>query len=73
MFASTTLEDLMSQLKRWYDIDVEYVVPDVKRYEFRGAINRDMNLMDVLSIVEKTSNVIFNVQGRTIKVATKIK
>ena len=73
VFASTTLEDLMSQLKRWYDIDVEYVVPDVKRYEFRGAINRDMNLMDVLSIVEKTSNVIFNVQGRTIKVATKIK
>ena len=73
VFASTTLEDLMSQLKRWSDIDVEYVVPDVKRYEFRGAINRDMNLMDVLSIVEKTSNVIFNVQGRTIKVATKIK
>lgn len=73
VFASTTLEDLMSQLKRWYDIDVEYVVPDVKRYEFRGAINRDMDLMNVLSIVEKTSNVIFNVQGRTIKVATKIK
>ena len=73
VFASTTLEDLMCQLKRWYDIDVEYVVPGVKRYEFRGAINRDMDLMDVLSIVEKTSNVIFDVQGRTIKVATKIK
>ena len=71
VFPSTTLEELMHQLKRWYDIEVKYQAPEVRRYEFRGAINRDMDLRKVLSLVEKTSNVIFNVQGRKIYVAIK--
>ncbi|WP_288633576.1 FecR family protein [uncultured Butyricimonas sp.] len=71
VFPSTTLGDLMCQLKRWYDIDVVYLSPEAKGYEFRGAINRDMDLKNVLAIVEKTSNVIFDINGRTIKVAIK--
>lgn len=71
VFSSTTLEELMHQLERWYDIEVKYQAPEVRRYEFRGAINRDMDLRKVLSLVEKTSNVIFNVQGRKIYVAIK--
>ena len=73
VFPSTTLGDLMCQLKRWYDIDVVYLAPEVKGYEFRGAINRDMDLKNVLAIVEKTSNVIFDINGRTIKVTIKSK
>ena len=45
----------------------------MKGYEFRGAINRDMDLKNVLAIVEKTSNVIFDINGRTIKVTIKSK
>lgn len=71
VFPSTTLGDLMCQLKRWYDIEVVYLAPEAKGYEFRGAINRDMDLKNVLAIVEKTSNVIFEINGRTIKVAIK--
>ena len=71
VFPSTTLGDLMCQLKRWYDIDVVYLSPEAKGYEFRGAINRDMDLKNVLAIVEKTSNVVFDINGRTIKVAIK--
>ena len=73
VFPSTTLGDLMCQLKRWYDIDVVYLAPEAKGYEFRGAINRDMDLKNVLAIVEKTSNVIFDINGRTIKVTIKSK
>ena len=71
VFPSTTLGDLMCQLKRWYDIDVVYLSPEAKGYEFRGAINRDMDLKNVLAIVEKTSNVVFDIKGRTIKVTIK--
>lgn len=71
VFPSTTLGDLMCQLKRWYDIDVVYLSPEAKGYEFRGAINRDMDLKNVLAIVEKTSNVVFDINGRTIKVTIK--
>ena len=73
VFPSTTLGDLMCQLKRWYDIDVVYLSPEAKGYEFRGAINRDMDLKNVLAIVEKTSNVVFDINGRTIKVTIKSK
>ena len=73
VFPSTTLGDLMCQLKRWYDIDVVYLAPEATGYEFRGAINRDMDLKNVLAIVEKTSNVIFDINGRTIKVTIKSK
>ena len=73
VFPSTTLGDLMCQLKRWYDIDVVYLAPEAKGYEFRGAINRDMDLKNVLAIVEKTSNVIFDINGRTINVTIKSK
>ena len=71
VFPSTTLGDLMCQLKRWYDIDVVYLSPEAKGYEFRGAINRDMDLKNVLAIVEKTSNVVFDINERTIKVTIK--
>lgn len=71
VFPSTTLEELMMQLKRWYNIEVEFEVPEVRRYEFRGAISRDMELANVLSLVEKTSNVVFIVHGRKINVAIK--
>ena len=73
VFPSTTLGDLMCQLKRWYDIDVVYLSPEAKGYEFRGAINRDMDLKNVLAIVEKTSNVVFDINGRTINVTIKSK
>ena len=53
--------------------DVVYLAPEAKGYEFRGAINRDMDLKNVLAIVEKTSNVIFDINGRTIKVTIKSK
>lgn len=71
VFPSTTLEELMMQLKRWYNIEVEFQAPEVRRYEFRGAISRDMELANVLSLVEKTSNVVFIVCGRKINVAIK--
>ena len=71
VFPSTTLEELMMQLKRWYNIEVEFQAPEVRHYEFRGAISRDMELANVLSLVEKTSNVVFIVHGRKINVAIK--
>lgn len=71
VFELITLDEMMRQLKRWYDIDVVYLDEKVKTYEFWGTIDRNMDLDKVLAIVEKVSNVTFEVQGKTVSVMMK--
>ena len=71
VFELITLDAMMRQLKRWYDIDVVYQDEKVKTYEFWGTIDRNMDLNKVLSIVAKVSKVAFEVQGKTVFVSAK--
>jgi len=50
-FRETELRSVMSQLSRWYDMDVEYIgdIPDTHYY---GQISRDNNLSAVLRILK---------------------
>lgn len=66
-FDDATLEEVMHQLERWYDIEVTYAkgVPAIR---FGGEINKQNTLQDVLHILEK-SNVHFRLeQGRKLVV-----
>lgn len=71
VFELITLDEMMRQLKRWYDIDVIYLDEKVKTYKFWGTIDRNMDLDKVLAIVAKVSNVTFEVQGKTVSVMMK--
>lgn len=68
VFPSMTLDLLMRQLQRWYDFEVFYQNKEVQDYEFRGAINRDMELDEVLSAISATTNVDFKIQGKVVTV-----
>jgi len=46
-FQDATLEEVMRQLERWYDIDVVYE-KGVPKLEFFGKMGRDLTLMEVL-------------------------
>ena len=70
VFRAMTLDLIMRQLQRWYDFEVFYQNSELKDYEFRGVIKRDMDLDKVLSVIKATTNVDFEVQG---KVLTSIK
>lgn len=63
-FDGASLDDVMRQLARWYDISVVYEkgVPDIG---FGGKIGRDLTLAGVLSILEKTG-VHFRLEGKTL-------
>ena len=71
VFHSMTLESIMQQLRRWYDIQVFYQNPEIKQYEFKGVINRDMDLDKVLNIISETTNRAFNINGRTITISKR--
>ena len=68
VFRAITLDLIMRQLQRWYDFEVFYQNPELKDYEFRGVIKRDMDLDKVLSVIKVTTNVDFEVKGKVITI-----
>jgi transmembrane sensor len=65
LFKKTRLEEIMRQIARWYDVDVEYqgAMPDIS---FTGALSRKDDAQQLLDILESTNNVHFITQGKKI-------
>jgi transmembrane sensor len=65
-FENASLEMVLRQISRWYDIDVVYdkgVQPRV----FEGEIQRNLQLSQVLKILEK-NNIHFKIEGQKLRV-----
>ncbi len=63
-FNNTSLETIMRQLERWYDVDVQYIgkIPDE---HFTGRLPRNTNLSNVLKILSM-SQIQFKIEGKVI-------
>lgn len=66
-----TLEAIADQLRRWYDIDFFFTSERVKQFMFAGVIKKDYTANEIFSIIEKTTNVRFSVNGRTVVVSER--
>lgn len=51
-FKNTSLEEMMQQISRWYDVDVRFEGP-VPQINFGGKIPRSSSMMQVLKILEE--------------------
>ncbi len=61
-----SMRDIMLQIERWYDVEVDYhSLPNGVYY---GEIKRDESLLNVLKMIETISKVKFEVNGRRIMV-----
>lgn len=63
-FTDESLQDVMKQLERWYDIDVVYE-KNIPIIRFYGKMTKNISLNDLLIILEK-SKVHFQIEGRTL-------
>lgn len=72
IFEETTLEEVMNSLGRQYDFTFQFTSPQVKDRKFGGRLSRTDQIEDVLTIIEKTGNLKFNIQGKTILVSSTI-
>lgn len=63
-FENSDIQSVMRQLSRWYDMDVRYD-GQVKKH-FIGGISRQVNLSKVLSMLEQTGEVSFQIDGKMI-------
>ena len=66
-FENSSLQEVMRELSRWYDVDVVYVNGIPKR-NFEGEIQRNLKLSEVLRILE-LNKVKFKVEGRTVLIS----
>jgi Fe2+-dicitrate sensor, membrane component len=68
-FEDASLQDVMRQLERWYDIDVKYV-GEPPNLTFGGELSRDITLSQVIEALREM-NVRFKIEGRTLLVMPK--
>ena len=67
-FNRETLESVMLQISRWYDVEVSYQDESIKNIQFSGSITRFGNISEILKKVELTEKVRFKIEGRKIMV-----
>ena len=65
------LEDLLSELARWYDIEIFYQNPSLKDLHFTASFQRSSNMEEVISLLERTQKIKVNVNGKTLIVQNK--
>jgi len=63
-FEGASIETVMRQLARWYDVDVEY--EGKTDHHFRGMISRSSNVSEVFRKLELTGEVHFSMEGKKI-------
>ncbi|MET6996321.1 FecR family protein [Chitinophaga defluvii] len=66
-FRATPLIEVLHQLERWYDLDIDYngIPEDIK---IHASIRRDKKLSTVLHALEKIGDIKFDVNDRSIRV-----
>lgn len=65
-FREESLEHIMNELCRWYDVEVFYQNPDLKELHFTAWFRRNSSLEEVIGILMKTRKSHINLNGRTI-------
>ncbi len=65
-FNGASIEEVMRQVSRWYDVDVAYG-GNVSKETFSGIVSRNNNISVVLKIIERTG-MKFKIEGKKIVV-----
>jgi ferric-dicitrate binding protein FerR (iron transport regulator) len=63
VFHDENIVNVMKQVSRWYDVDVEYVGA-VKDKEFWGTVSRYKNITELLNNMELTHAIHYQLEGR---------
>ena len=66
MFDNRSLEYIMRELARWYDIEVFFVDSDKQNEYYSFEIERSSSLKQVMNILEKTRTLDIELKGRTV-------
>jgi ferric-dicitrate binding protein FerR (iron transport regulator) len=63
-FDGATIQTVMRQISRWYDVEVEY--KGNSSLHFAGTISRNVNISQVLEMLEKAGGIKTSIIGKKI-------
>jgi ferric-dicitrate binding protein FerR (iron transport regulator) len=66
IFHDLNITEVMKQVARWYDVDVEYRDDDVKNNEFGGTISKYKNITELLDVMSLTRSIHYKIEGRRV-------
>lgn len=69
MFADQSLEDILNTLSRWYNMNISYARPELKKIRFTGELKRYGEIQEFLEKIEHLEKVRFTIQGSTVIVS----
>ncbi|MDN5287902.1 MAG: FecR protein [Mucilaginibacter sp.] len=65
VFHDENIMNIMKQVSRWYDVDVEYQ-NNVQNSEFGGTISKYKNITELLDIMALTRTIHYKIEGRRV-------
>ncbi|WP_293942721.1 MULTISPECIES: FecR family protein [unclassified Sphingobacterium] len=66
VFNAVPIKQMMADIARWYNIDIDYAAYTDKGDTFTGIISRKKNLSSILQLLEKTNSLKFTLKGQTL-------
>lgn len=65
-FTNDDLDGVMRRLSRWYDFDYSFENEQAKNFHFSARIDNTQKISDILKMMEMTTQVKFDLNGKTI-------
>lgn len=65
-FNDITLKEIMMQIERWYDVEIDY--SQIPNTRYNVSVPRNVNLSQVLRILEVTGDIKFEIDGKKIRI-----
>ncbi|NHA03678.1 DUF4974 domain-containing protein [Mucilaginibacter sp. HC2] len=65
IFHDQSIANIMKQVSRWYDVDVEYK-DGVQNKEFGGTISKYKNITELLNNIQLTQTIHYKLEGRRV-------
>lgn len=68
-FENAFLEDIMKELGRWYNVNVEFADPKVMKYQFNFWVNRNCDIQEALELLREIKKVKITYKENTVTIS----
>jgi len=66
IFHDQSIINIMRQVSRWYDVDIQYQDAEVQENEFGGTISKYKDIKELLDNIKLTGSIHYKIEGRRV-------
>lgn len=67
-FTEESLESIMNEISRWYNVNIFYQNPESKNLHFTAWFRRNSTLQEIISVLENTQGIKIKLKGKTLTI-----